>query len=198
MPVISARFMRTLSTLSGSRLVPGPRNRSAGRSLALPGPGRVQLEQELRTAGFLVGLADRRGGGAQAVERPQEAPVGLVLPADVSAAAPAGLTELVESTVVPDPEACVRVDRVLRELTEPGPPVEEARRAGDDGLHRAAPRRAVGLRERGREALGPLGGRRGEDRLGRSAAMDANRSVGHARNLPGRRVGSYETPGTRI
>src|SRR4051812_8354740 len=143
MPVISARFMRTLSTLSGSRLVPGPRNRSAGLSLALPGPGRVQLEQELRTAGFLVGLADRRGGRAQAVEGPQEAPVGLVLPADVAAAAPAGLAELVEPSVVPDPEARVRVDRVLRELAEASPAVEEPRRASDDGFHRSATRRVV-------------------------------------------------------
>src|SRR3954468_23759666 len=125
MPVISARFMRTLSTLSGSRLVPGPRNRSAGLSLALPRPGRVQLEQELRTAGLLVGLADRRGGGAQAVERPQEPPVGLVLEAHVPAAAPAGLAQLVEPAVVADTEARVRVDRVLGELAEAGPAVEE-------------------------------------------------------------------------
>jgi hypothetical protein len=60
------------------------------------------------------------------------------------------LAELVEATVVADPEAGVPLDRVAGELTEPGPAVEELRRARDDGGDRGASPVGISLLERGR------------------------------------------------
>ena len=115
---------------------------------------------------------------------PQEAAVRLVLPAYVAAAPPPGLAELVQTAVVPDPEAGVRLDRIGRELAEPRPPVEEARRRRNHGFDRVPSTLRIALGECGFERRGDLGRRFGEDGLGRTTAVEPDRSVGHARNLP--------------
>ena len=59
------------------------------------GPGGVELVEEEGAALGLVVLADAGGGPLEAVEGPEEAPVRLVLPADVAGAPPAVLARSV-------------------------------------------------------------------------------------------------------
>src|ERR1700733_6953664 len=59
--------------------------------------GRAAVGQEIGAASGLVVLADGRGGGAQRVQCPQEALVGLVLPGDRAVAVPAGPAELIQA-----------------------------------------------------------------------------------------------------
>src|SRR4051812_8411929 len=101
MPVINARFMAATSSRGEPRTLVGPAV-----------PIRVELVDELVAPLRLVGLADRLGRAAQTFERAQEAAVLLVLPADVAGAAPTGLAETVEATVVADAETRVRLDVV--------------------------------------------------------------------------------------
>ena len=54
-------------------------------------PVGVELAEELGAALGFVGLADGLGRAAKAVERAEEAAVGLVAPADIARAPPAGL-----------------------------------------------------------------------------------------------------------
>src|SRR5438309_11551712 len=98
MPVISARFM------SGCLRGKPP------RLAALRTPFRVQLAQELGAPLLLVVLADRGGGDAQPVERPEEPLIGRVPPPHVARSPPARLAHAVEAAVVADPAARVRLD----------------------------------------------------------------------------------------
>ena len=142
MPVISARF-------TGSKLV--------GRDFQL----WVQLVDEFGAALRLVGLADRLGGCAQAVERTQESAVGLVPPAHVARAAPSRLPQPVEPAVIADTEVRVRLDVVASEPTELRPRIADSgasartrrrrRRAGPPPASRAR-RAALRARRRIREA----------------------------------------------
>src|SRR5260370_42138724 len=113
MPVMSARFM-------SGRLRGKP-----ARLAALRAPLRVELVEELCAPLLLVVLADRAGGGAQPVERPEEPLICRVPPPHVARAPPTGLAEPVEAPVVADPEARVRLDVVAGELPKAGPRIEE-------------------------------------------------------------------------
>src|SRR5260370_35151805 len=117
MPVMSARFM-------SGRLRGKP-----ARLAALRAPLRVELVEELCAPLLLVVLADRAGGGAQPVERPEEALIGRVPPPHVARAAPTGLAEPVEAPVAADPEAGVRLDLLAGELPEAAPPTRDPGRA---------------------------------------------------------------------
>src|SRR5688500_19447414 len=88
------------------RLASAVTSASGGEATALPAPVPVRLElvQELRAALLFVDLADGGRGLPQAVERPQEPPVGLVGPAHVARAPPARGPEGVEAAVVAHPE----------------------------------------------------------------------------------------------
>src|SRR6266480_852265 len=108
-PVMSARFMSWC--LRGK----------APRLAALRTPFRVQLAQELGAPLLLVVLADRGGGGAQPVERPEEALIGRVPPPHIARSPPTRLAQAVEAAVVADPEARVRLDVVAGELPGAGP-----------------------------------------------------------------------------
>src|SRR5260370_1030775 len=109
MPVMSARFM-------SGRLRGKP-----PRLAALRAPLRVELVEELCAPLLLVVLADRAGGGAQPVERPEEALICRGPPPHVARAPPTGLAEPVQAPVVADPEARVRLDVAAGELPEAGP-----------------------------------------------------------------------------
>src|SRR2546430_11024149 len=104
MPVISARFM------SGCLRGKPP------RLAALRTPFRVELAQELGAPLLLVVLADRGGGGAQPVERPEEALIGRVPPPHVARSPPPRLAQAVQAAVVADPEAPVRFDALAGKL----------------------------------------------------------------------------------
>ena len=135
--------------------------------------------EELVAAGFLVAFTDRGGTGAQAVERAEEPPVGGVLEAHVPRAPPPRLPQPVEAPVVPDPEAGVCLHRVARELTEPGPAVEEPGPIRDHGGDRVAADGAIGLRQRRLEA-GECGGRlRVEHGFGETLRRQRDGLVGH-------------------
>src|SRR5205823_13663363 len=127
MPVISARFMS--GCLRGK----------APRLAALLTPFRVELAQELGAPLLLVVLADRGGGDAQPVERPEEALIGRVRPPHVARSPPTRLAQAVEAAVVADPEARVRLDVVAGELPEAGPCIEEPGPARDDLRHGGSP-----------------------------------------------------------
>src|SRR2546429_4962795 len=114
-PVMSARFMS--GCLGGK----------ARRLAALRTPFRVELAQELGAPLLLVVLADRGGGDAQPVQRPEEALIGRVSPPHVARSPPTRLAQAVEAAVVADPEARVRLDVVAGELPEAGPPLAGTR-----------------------------------------------------------------------
>src|SRR5207302_5253664 len=89
---------------------PTPRRRSRsppGRRRRAPASRpqrRVELSEEQGAAVGFVGLPDRRRGALQAAQRPQEATVGLVLPAHEARPAPALGPQPIETTVVADAE----------------------------------------------------------------------------------------------
>src|SRR3954470_21443063 len=100
---------------------------------------RIALGEEDAAALGLVVLADTPGGLAEAAQRPEEAAVLLVGPADVAAAPPAVGPQPVEPTVVADAIAGVGLHVVPPEVAEAGPGVEVAGPAGDHGGHGVAP-----------------------------------------------------------
>src|ERR1700730_3083162 len=108
------------------------------RLAALRAPFGVELAQELGASLLLVALADRGGGGAQPVERPEEALIGRVPPPDVARSPPTRLAQPVEAAVVPDSEARVCLDVVAGELSEAGPRIEEPGPTRDDLRHRGS------------------------------------------------------------
>ena len=144
-------------------------------------PHRVELEQELGAAGFLVGLPDGARGAPEAVERAEEPSVRLVTPPDVSRAAPPRLSESVESAVISDPEVGVRLDVVACEGTELCPGVEEAGPVGDHTADRGATV-LERLRQRIRQCVERRGRFRVEHRLG-EAHREVHGLVGHPSTL---------------
>src|SRR4051794_21306879 len=104
---------------------------------------RVALGEEDAAALGLVVLADTPGGLAEAAQRPEEAAVLLVGPADVAAAPPAVGPQPVEPPVVADAVAGIGLHVVPPEVAEAGPGVEVAGPAGDHGGHGVAPRAGV-------------------------------------------------------
>lgn len=144
--------------------------------------GGIELGQEEGAPVGLVGLADGSGLTLETLQRPEEAPVGLVLPADVARASPAGATEAVEAAVVAGPEAGIGLDVVTSQLTELGPGVEEPREAGHhhgDGIASFV----LGRGQRGFERRQGLAGLGVEDRLGRATRRQGHGGIGHPRTL---------------
>src|SRR5262245_50150610 len=121
---MSARFMPCLVAC----VLADATQRSGGP----PIPLGVELSQEVGATSLFVGLSDRGGGAAQAVERAEEAPVRLVRPAHVTGAAPPALAQAVEPAVVADSVVRVGLHVVAREVAERRPAREERRPPAHD------------------------------------------------------------------
>lgn len=145
------------------------------------------MQEELRTSGLLVGLADRPGARPHPFERPQEAPVGLVAPAHVTRSPPTGLAETVQAAVITDAEVRVGLDVVAGECAELRPGVEKPRPTADDignGITALLGRRFESVLECG-ECIGGFGREHG---LGKTALGEID--VGHAQESTERAIGS--------
>src|SRR5262249_17780378 len=138
-------------------------------------------------------LADGRGCALQAGQRSQEASILLVRPAHVAGAAPAALAEAVEAAVVADAEVRVGLDVVARELTEPGPPIEEPRVPSDHRSDRIATL-GRGSGERGREPVERVLGFGREHGLRRARRRQVH--IAHAGNLSSSELDAVEPAAT--
>src|SRR5690606_30040298 len=151
----------------------------AGASAVVVIPRGIELAEERRHPLDLVVLADLGGGSGQPGEGAKDATVGLVLPADITAAAPAVGAQRVEAPVIADPIGRVPLDRIAPERAERSPGRTRPRRRHDDRSDRgasvfAAQRLCLGQRLQQRRGLGWQDGfgraGRGETNL-RHAAM---------------------------
>ena len=89
-------------------------------------PLGIELAQEQVAALLFVGLPDGACRQLERVQGAQEAAVGLVAPADVARAAPAGGAQRVEAAVVAHPGEGVALDGVLGQLGQVGPGLQAA------------------------------------------------------------------------
>ena len=156
---------RTSSSSRTAELDARPgQSRSAGASRGRAGGGRG------RSAPASSVLADAAGGRLEAVQRPQEALVLGVGPADVAAAPPAVLAEPVEAAVVADPEGGVGLDVVAGELAQAGP---RRRGSGASGPPPRTPRPAARRRVRRGRRRGRRAPRRARGRARSRAGLRA-------------------------
>lgn len=128
--------------------------------------------KEVVAALRLIGLTDLGRRPSKPIEGTEEPTVGLVPPPDVARPAPAAGSQGVETAVISDAVARVRLDGVATEVAEGGPRCEIPRVGRHDRRHGSAV--VTRVREFGLTA--GIGGR--EDGLGKTTT-EVHRRVGH-------------------